>query len=161
MGKRWRFHQHDPDRIATLESRGRVPAIVAQLLLARGVCSPEDVDIFLNSKMTGLRDPESLPGLNDAADRIHAAIVARRRIVIYGDYDADGMTATGLLYNCLRLLRADVGYYVPNRFEEGYGLNDDALRQLAERGTSMVISVDCGIGSVHEARVRPTNWAWN
>jgi single-stranded-DNA-specific exonuclease len=71
--------------------------------------------------------------------------------VISGDYDADGMTATGLLYNCLRLLHADVGYYVPNRFEEGYGINDDALRQLARRGTSMVISVDCGIGSVQEA----------
>ncbi len=61
------------------------------------------------------------------------------------------MTATGLLYNCLRLLGADVGYYVPNRLDEGYGLNDEALRQLADRGTSMVISVDCGIASVRQA----------
>lgn len=152
MGKRWRIHSHDPDRIATLESRANVPPIVAQLLLARGVCDPHDVEVFLNSKMTGLREPDLLPGLSDAADRIHAAIKAQRRIVIYGDYDADGMTATGLLYRCLRLLHADVGYYVPNRFEEGYGLNDGALRQLAERGTSMVISVDCGIASLKEAR---------
>ncbi len=152
MDKRWRFLQHDADRIANLESRAKVSPIVAQLLLARGVSSPEDVQAFLDNKLTGLREPDLLPGLGEAADRVHAAIRDQRRIVIYGDYDADGMTATGLLYNCLRLLQGDVGYYVPNRFEEGYGLNHDALRQLAERGTSMVISVDCGIASLAEAQ---------
>lgn len=153
MRKRWRFHNHDPVRIAALESRARIPPIVAQLLLARGVTEPDDVAIFLNNKMTGLRDPGLLPGVNDAADRIHAAIRARRRIVIYGDYDADGMTSTALLYSCLRLLHANVSYYVPNRFEEGYGLHEEALRKLASRDTSMVISVDCGIASVQEARI--------
>ncbi len=152
MGKRWRFHNHDPDKIASLESRASVPPIVAQLLLARGVSAPDEVAVFLNNKMTGLRDPDLLPGLSEAADRIYAAIQAKRRIVIYGDYDADGMTATALLYRCLRLLHADVGYYVPNRFEEGYGLNSAALRQLATRGASMVITVDCGIASVDEAQ---------
>ncbi len=152
MDKRWRFLQHDHDRIAVLESRAQVSPIVAQLLLARGVTDLQQVRSFLDNKLTGLREPDLLPGLSEAADRVHAAIQASRRIVIYGDYDADGMTATSLLYNCLRLLRADVGYYVPNRFEEGYGLNNDALRQLAECKTSMVISVDCGIGSIEEAR---------
>ncbi len=151
MGKRWRFHNHDMDKIAQLESRASVPPIVAQLLLARGVSDPGDVEVFLNNKMTGLRDPDLLPGLGEAADRIYAAVQAKRRIVIYGDYDADGMTATALLYRCLRLLHADVGYYVPNRFEEGYGLNSAALRQLTTRGAAMVISVDCGIASIEEA----------
>ena len=104
MGKRWRFHNHDPDRIARLESRASVPPIVAQLLLARGVSDPDDVETFLNSKMTGLREPDLLPGLSDAADRIYAAVRDKRRIVIYGDYDADGMTATG----CALLLPAVV-----------------------------------------------------
>jgi len=151
MVKRWRFLQHDPDRIASLESRANVSPILAQLLLSRGITQPEDVRTFLEVKLTGLREPELLPGVREAADRIHAAVVDRRRIVVYGDYDADGMTATGLLYNCLRLLGADVGYYVPNRLDEGYGLNDDALRQLASRGASQIISVDCGIASVQQA----------
>ncbi|MHB8973158.1 MAG: single-stranded-DNA-specific exonuclease RecJ [Pirellulaceae bacterium] len=151
MGKRWRFLQHDPDRIATLESRASISPILAQLLLGRGIADPEDVRTFLDVKLTGLRDPDLLPGVPEAADRIYAAIRAQRRIVIYGDYDADGMTATGLLYNCLRLLGGDVGYYVPNRLDEGYGLNDKALQQLADRGTSLVISVDCGITSLAQA----------
>lgn len=151
MGKHWRFLEHDPDRIARLEAQASISPILAQLLLGRGITDATDVRTFLDVKLTGLRDPDLLPGLSGAADRIHAAIVARQRIVIYGDYDADGMTATGLLHNCLRLLGADVGYYVPNRLDEGYGLNDEALRQLAKRGAAMIISVDCGIGSTVQA----------
>ncbi len=151
MDKRWRIQPHDPARIRMLESSAGVSPVVAQLLLCRGVTDPNEARVFLAAKLHGLRDPEELPGLSLAADRIHAAIGQRRRIVIYGDYDADGMTGTGLLYRCLKLLNADVGYYVPNRLEEGYGLHDDALRQLADRGASMVISVDCGISSVAQA----------
>ena len=151
MGKHWRIHTHDASRVASLEQRAGISSIVAQLLVRRGVEDPAAVDQFLAAKMSGLRDPEELPGITGAADRIHAAIRDRRRIVVYGDYDADGMTSTAVLYLVLGLLGGDVGYYVPNRLEEGYGLNDDALRKLAERGTSMVISVDCGIASVGPA----------
>jgi len=128
-----------------------VPPIVAQLLLCRGVHEPEHVKTFLESKLTGLRDPDELPGCAGAADRVHAAIRDKRKIVIYGDYDADGMTGTSILVICLRLLGADVSYYVPNRLEEGYGLSDEALTTLAGRGAQLVISVDCGIASVKEA----------
>ena len=152
MGKHWRFLEHDPDRIARLEAQASISPILAQLLLGRGITDATDVRTFLDVKLTGLRDPDLLPGLSGAADRIHAAVAARQRIVIYGDYDADGMTATGLLHNCLRLLGADIGYYVPNRLDEGYGLNDEALRQLAKRGAAMIISVDCGIGSTVQAQ---------
>jgi single-stranded-DNA-specific exonuclease len=151
MDKRWRIHPHDAGRIQLLERQTGVSPVVAQLLVCRGVTQPVQARAFLDAKLTGLRDPEDLPGLSQAADRIHDAIGQRRRIVVYGDYDADGITGTGLLYRCLKLLGADAGYYVPNRLEEGYGLHDDALRQLAQRGASLVISVDCGIGSVAQA----------
>ena len=151
MAKRWRLFPHDPDRIALMERDARVSPIVAQLLVSRGVTDPIEVQRFLEAKLGDLHDPELLPGIPAAADRITAAIQARRRIVIYGDYDADGMTATAILYRCLRLLQADVAYHVPNRLEEGYGLNGDALRLLATRGAQMIISVDCGIGSIAEA----------
>ncbi len=151
MDKRWRIHPHDAAEIAHLQHAAGVPPVVAQLLICRGVRDPEAARMFVDAKLTGLRDPELLPGASQAADRIHDAVQQKRRIIIYGDYDADGMTATGLLFSCLRLLGADVGYYVPNRSDEGYGLNHEALRKLAERGASMVVTVDCGIGAVEEA----------
>jgi single-stranded-DNA-specific exonuclease len=151
--KRWRFQPHDAERIARLEQAAGVSPIVAQLLLGRGVYEPSEVRTFLDAKLTGLRDPDELPGAADAAERIHAAVRERRKIVVYGDYDADGMTGTAILLSCLKLLGADVSYYVPNRLEEGYGLSGDALRTLHQRGATLVVSVDCGITSVDEARL--------
>lgn len=151
MGKRWRFHGHDAAQIAFLERYAGVAPVVAQLLICRGIAEPELAKAFLDVKLSNLHDPDLLPGVPDAADRIHAAIQQQRRIMIYGDYDADGMTATAILFGCLRLLGANVGYYIPNRLEEGYGLNCDAIRKLAELNASLVVSVDCGIASVGEA----------
>ena len=151
MGKRWRIHPHDSDRITRLERSAGVPAVVAQLLICRGVYDPRHARTFLEAKLAGLRDPETLPGVAAAVERIHDSVQAGRRIVIYGDYDADGMTATALVYRCLKMLGADVGYYVPNRMEEGYGLSHEALRTLASRKTDLVITVDCGIASLEEA----------
>lgn len=149
--KRWRLVPHDAERIARLERAAGVSPIVAQLLLARGVYEADAARTFLDAKLTGLRDPDQLPGAADAADRVYSAVRDRRKIVVYGDYDADGMTATAILLSCLKLLGADASYYVPNRLEEGYGLSCEALRTLAERGASLVISVDCGIASIAEA----------
>jgi single-stranded-DNA-specific exonuclease len=142
---------HDAARIAQLELAAGVSPVVAQLLVRRGVTEPERVHDFLAAKLSALRDPETLPGAMAAAERLLAAIRAGRRIVVYGDYDADGMTGTAILTSGIRLLGGNVGYYVPNRLEEGYGLSSDALRTLHARETSLVISVDCGIASVDEA----------
>lgn len=152
MGKRWRIKPHDASRVAQLERAAGLPPVVAQLLVGRGVTEADSARQFLDVRLSGLRDPELLGGATEAADRICSAIAAKRRIIVYGDYDADGMSATAILYRCLQLLGADVGYYVPNRLDEGYGLNDDALRTLATRGASLVITVDCGIGSLVQAR---------
>src|SRR4029453_7268051 len=146
--KRWRLVPHDAERVTRLEKLAGIPPIVAQLLLGRGVYEAEAARTFLDARLSGLRDPDELPGVPEAAERIYAAVQARRKIVVYGDYDADGMTATAILLSCLTLLGADATYYVPNRFDEGYGLSCDALRTLADRGASLVISVDCGITSL-------------
>ena len=151
MPKLWRFRPHDAANVARLQSAAGVPAVVAQLLLCRGVHEPDDARTFLDPKLTALRDPELLPGIPAAVERIMAAIAARQRIVVYGDYDVDGVAATSLLWQCLKLLGADAGYYVPSRLEEGYGLNDDALALLAEQGAKLIITVDCGIAAPNEA----------
>jgi single-stranded-DNA-specific exonuclease len=126
-----------------------IPAVVAQLLIARDL--RRRVPAVLDPKLTGLRDPELLPGAPAAAKLLYEAARAKRRITVYGDYDADGMTATAILWRCLRLLDANVDFYVPHRIDEGYGLNDDALRKLAEQGADVVVTVDCGIASLGEA----------
>ncbi len=151
MAKRWRIRPHDSARIARLEREAGVSAVVAQLLVARNILDGAEAQAFLNPKLSGLREPELLPGVPDAAERLMAAMRAGRPIVVYGDYDADGITGTSLLYECLSLLGAKVSYYVPHRLDEGYGLNDEALRTLAGRGNSVVVTVDCGIASVAEA----------
>jgi single-stranded-DNA-specific exonuclease len=151
MPKRWRIASYDPARVAALGQAAGVPAVVAQLLIGRGICDADGVRAFLDVKLTGLRDPEELPGAVQAAEILHEAIRAGRRITVYGDYDADGMTATAILLLCLRLLGANADFYIPNRIDEGYGLNHDALRTIAGQGGDVVVTVDCGITSVSEA----------
>jgi single-stranded-DNA-specific exonuclease len=149
--KRWQLEPHDDAAVGRLERAAGVSSIVARLLVARGLTDPDAVRTFLAGKMADLRDPDLLPGVPAAAERILAAVRAGRPIVVYGDYDADGMCATAILVECLRALDAQVDWYVPDRFEEGYGLNREALETLHARGTALVVTVDCGIASVAEA----------
>ena len=122
MSKQWYFFPHDRDAIRALERRAGIPAVLAQLLLCRGLSNPEDVRDFLDPQLTQLRDPDQLPGVSLAAGLMHRAVTDGERIVVYGDYDADGMCATAILYRCLTLLGANVSYHVPNRLSDGYGL---------------------------------------
>src|SRR3712207_4354602 len=100
MPKSWRIAPHDPARIAHLERTAGVPTLVAQLLIARGIYDPVEVRQFLEPKLTSLRDPELLPGAVRAAELLFDAVRSKRRITIYGDYDADGMTATAIMLRC-------------------------------------------------------------
>jgi single-stranded-DNA-specific exonuclease len=148
MKRKWRIVPHDAGRVQHLIRSSGLPPVVAQLLVSRGVYDSAAADSFLSTKLTGLREPQALPGVPQATERIVAAIKDRTPIVVYGDYDCDGMTGTAILYNGLKLLGADVSYHVPNRLEDGYGLNRETIRRLAERGKRMIISVDCGITSL-------------
>jgi single-stranded-DNA-specific exonuclease len=152
MAKPWRFLPYDAGRVKDLGIQLSVSPILAQILSARGYEDPAPARTFLNSKLNELHDPELLPGVGAAADRIVAALQAGRRITIYGDYDVDGVTATSLLWHCLKLAGAQVDYYIPSRLEEGYGINSEAIAKLHEEDPQrLLVSVDCGIGSVVEA----------
>lgn len=156
MSKHWRIRPFDRERTAALSRAAGLPSVVAQLLLARGIADPQLARDFLDAKLTSLRDPDLLPGVPAAAERIYVALQEKRKIAIYGDYDVDGMTGTALLWRCLKLLGGDVSYFVPNRLDDGYGLNDNALTKLAGEGISLVVTVDCGITSVTEAKTART-----
>ncbi len=150
MPRTWRFLPHDPALVGQVASELHVSPLMAQVLIARGL--RHEAPHFLNSRLSALHEPELLPGLADAADRIVSAIRAGRRITIYGDYDVDGVTATALLWHCITLAGGRVDYYIPSRIEEGYGINCEALRQLHQEDPQrLVVSVDCGITSIAEA----------
>jgi single-stranded-DNA-specific exonuclease len=127
------------------------PAILAQILYNRGYHTHEQARMFLEAQPPAGIEVNKLTDLPDAVDRIKFAIANRERIVVYGDYDADGVTATALLGIALKTLGADVKEYIPNRFDEGYGLNLDAIHSLYEDGAKLIITVDCGIRSWEEA----------
>lgn len=157
MTTRWRLKPFDPERVRALSREAGVSSLVAQILLNRGVEGPERARAFLAAKLNDLHDPETLPGVVEAADRVVRAVRAGRKVVIYGDYDVDGVCGTSLLWACLRLAGAgegDVDYYIPHRVDEGYGVNPDALRRIAtEMKAEVVVTVDCGISAVAEARL--------
>jgi single-stranded-DNA-specific exonuclease len=149
--KQWKLIPHDPAAIERLGRLTRLPPIVSQLLLNRGITEADQALSFLQSPLTGLHPPEQLPGAAQAAERVWQAVKAKDRVCIYGDYDADGITGTAILLQVLTALGAVVDYYLPNRLEEGYGLNAAALQDLSSAGTKVVITVDCGIAAIEEA----------
>ena len=150
MSLKWNLRHHDAQLIQAIERNSGVSPVVAQLLALRGITRPDAVQTFLDLKMTGLRSPSELPGVNAAVEIIMSAIQSGQKIFIYGDYDADGMTSTAILCLCLKTLGGDVHYFVPNRLDDGYGLSSDNLDKLKQRGAELVITVDCGITSVDE-----------
>jgi len=149
--KTWHLLPHDAAAIERLAQDLAVSPIVAQLLLNRNVGVPDAGRRFLTAPLAGLHEPELLPGVTEAAERLHAAVQAGRRICVYGDYDVDGVTATAILLQILRLLDAKVDFHVPHRLEDGYGLNTETLGRIAQAGTQVVVTVDCGIASCDEA----------
>ncbi len=151
--KRWRIASHES--ASDLAHALRIAELPAALLRRRGIADADAGRRFLEPKLTDLHDPSLLPGAVRAAERIVQAVRERQRIVIYGDYDVDGITASAILYLTLKAAdpEALVECYVPHRVEEGYGLNAEAIAKLAEGGAQLIISVDCGITAVEPASV--------
>ena len=125
-------------------------AVMQQLLFNRGIITPEQAEIYLDQQGP-LYDPFLLIGMDAAVERIDRAIRQAERIAVYGDYDVDGVTATTLMVQVLRALGGKVKAYIPDRFDEGYGLNNEALDLLAQEEVRLIVTVDCGIRSLVEA----------
>ena len=121
--------------------------LVAQILHNRGIDDPDKARAFLAPKLTELHDPMELPGVGVAAKRLAKAAMGGEKIVIYGDYDVDGMTGTAILHQAISLVGGNVGFYVPHRIEEGYGVNPDSIRQLVTDGAKLIVTVDCGVSA--------------
>jgi single-stranded-DNA-specific exonuclease len=141
------------DRAEPLARSLKISSLVAQVLLNRGITEAAEGNIFLQPKLTELIRPVQMPGIEPAVARLREAIEKKEKITVYGDYDVDGITGVSILWELLTLLGAQVDFYIPHRIEEGYGLNCDAVRSLAEAGTRLLITVDCGIAAFEAAEV--------
>lgn len=145
--KRWRIMPGQPTTESELSTALGVHPIVAKLLVNRGITTVAAGTEFLHGTLDTLLDPFGLKGMTEAVAAIEKALAAKEPIVVYGDYDVDGITATSLLYRFLKKCDAQVSYYIPERQSEGYGLNAEALEHIIEQGAKLVITVDCGISS--------------
>lgn len=132
------------------QALSRHSPLLRQILYNRGIASESEAQTFFAAELPN-NDPNQLIGLGASLDRIQYAIQHKEKIVVYGDYDADGVSATALMVQTLQAVDAEVSAYIPNRFDEGYGLNNNALDLLKSEGASLIITVDCGIRSVDEA----------
>lgn len=150
--KQWIISPPDT-RCAQLARSLKVSSLLARVLINRGITDAQAGSAFLRPKLTQLIAPEQMPGVKKAVSRLKQAIQNKEKITIYGDYDVDGITGVAILWQLLKLLGADVDFYIPHRLEEGYGLNAGAVRSLAEAGTSVLITVDCGIGAFGSAEL--------
>jgi single-stranded-DNA-specific exonuclease len=142
-----------PDRIPQEadESLAQFPELLRQILFVRGYSTREAIEDYLFARTAHDTDPFKISGVPEAASRIAWAIARGQKIAIYGDYDVDGVTATALLFEVVNSLGGEAVGYIPNRFDEGYGLNIDAIDQLKAQGVDLVVTVDCGIRSIAEA----------
>ncbi len=152
MAKDWLIAPPSPECDALARRLG-VPPLVAQLLINREAAQDGHAERFLCPQLRDLHLPEELPGVTRAAERIAGAIREQRKIVIYGDYDVDGITGVAILWHVLRLAGAEVSFYVPHRIDEGYGVNAEAGRRLVADGAGLIVTVDCGITAIDAAQV--------
>jgi single-stranded-DNA-specific exonuclease len=145
LPKRWEIASKDSRAEEKLAAALQISPLAAGLLINRGVTSIDAARSFLDPSLQRLHDPFLMHGMSEAVDRLTRALQHQESVVIYGDYDVDGITATAVLSWFFRDIGVPVPYYLPHRMREGYGLNADAVRKLAEAGTRVLITVDCGI----------------
>ncbi len=151
---RWMLAPAQPAMVAQLSRDASVSALLAQCLINREFTSLSLADSFLDPRLRELADPFLLPGMGTAVDRLFAARAAEETLVIYGDYDVDGVTSTALLTEVLECLGWKVCHFVPNRMDEGYGLSPDGVEHcLRQHPVSLLLAVDCGSTAVEPIRI--------
>lgn len=151
MRKKWEYRELDDEKINSIASKFGVPKLLATVLVSRGIVDDEEIKVFLKPTRNDFHDPYLMPDMEKAVDRIVNAIESQEKVIIYGDYDVDGITSITVLKKFLKnSCGLDVGYYIPNRLNEGYGLNNGAIDKIKKDGYSLIITVDCGISAIDE-----------
>ena len=148
--KKWKLGKLNKELAAKISEQFNLDPFASLLLSQRGLKEESEIVDFI-SDVDSFSDPFLLPDMEKAVDRINTAIFDYERICVYGDYDADGVTATALLYSYLEAQGANVTYLLPNRHEDGYGLSNSVVDKIKALGTQLIITVDNGIAAIDEA----------
>ena len=150
MRKKWEYKELEEKKIKEIEKKFNVPELLATVLVNRGIVDEDEIRVFLNPTRNDFHDPYLMPDMEIAVERILKAIKNQEKVIIYGDYDVDGITSITVLKKFLKTCGLEVDYYIPNRLNEGYGLNKNAIDKIKEGGYTLIITVDCGISAIEE-----------
>jgi len=150
MRKKWEYKDIDEEKVKKIQDKFKVSNLLATVLVNREIVSEKDIEVFLNPTRNDFHDPYLMPDMEVAVNRIVKAIEKHEKVIIYGDYDVDGITSITVLKKFLKTCGLDAGYYIPNRLNEGYGLNKNAIDKIHEEGYTLIITVDCGISGIEE-----------
>lgn len=153
MNKKWEYSNSNEEKVKEIASKFNINELLATILVNRNIIDDEEIKIFLNPTRNDFYNPYLLPDMERAVDRIIKAIDNKEKIIIYGDYDVDGITSTTVLKKFLDERGINVGYYIPNRLDEGYGLNKDSVKRIAQEKYTLMITVDCGISGLEEVEL--------
>ena len=151
--KKWTLKHKGKVKETDLSKKINISPEISQILNNRGINDEKNAEIFMNPSLEYLRDPFLMKDMKKATDRIKKAVENKERIYIYGDYDVDGVSSTSILYIYFKSIDFPVKYYIPNRLEEGYGINEEAINKINNDGCDLIITVDCGITSVKEVEL--------
>ena len=150
MNKKWEIFKIDKEKVAEMQKKYNINNLLAILLSNREITSEEQINKFLNPKRNDFYNPFGMPDMEKAVNRILKAIENNEKTIIYGDYDVDGITSVAVLKSFLEERGIQVGVYIPNRLNEGYGLNKESVKYIAKQGYKLMITVDCGITAIEE-----------
>ena len=153
MKKKWEIISNSAEAIEELAEKNSISTLLANILINRGITKKKDIEHFINPTRKDFYDPFLMPDMDKAVDRILKAINNKEKVIIYGDYDVDGITATSVFTKFLKDCNFEVDNYIPNRLSEGYGLNEQAIKKIAENKYSLIITVDCGITGCNEVEL--------
>ncbi|MFA4844507.1 MAG: single-stranded-DNA-specific exonuclease RecJ [Candidatus Margulisiibacteriota bacterium] len=148
--KKWLLHKVPPAEVERLSTALKVSPLVASILVNRGLGDLARAELFLNPKLAQLRDPFEIPNIKTGAERVLLAKERGEKVLIYGDYDVDGVTGTAILVHTCKFLGLDVAHYIPHRYGEGYSLSLESVRKIEALGVKLIVTVDCGIASAKE-----------
>lgn len=156
MNRRWLLKRTNAEYVSYLSKAASVSRVLAQILITRGIKTPEGVYAFFSQTPESMSDPFDMGGMEAAIGIIESCKGRGTRVVVHGDYDADGLTATAIMVEALRRFGLDTRYYIPNRFRDGYGLNPVAVKKAKDMGAGLIVTVDCGIASFEAAQAAKT-----
>lgn len=156
MNRIWQYYSTNNGLADKISNKFNISKLLSQILINKGIIQDEQISVFLNPKRNNFYDPFLMPDMEKAVNRIIKAIENKENILIYGDYDVDGITSTTVLKSFLEERGINPSYHIPNRLKEGYGLNKEAIIEIAKQGTQLMITVDCGISGVEETEFAKT-----